>query len=111
MATTTLSTDNDVMTLINVFTVAPEHQEELIDVLVEATTVMRQIPGFLSANLHRSRDGQRVVNYVQWHTVEDFQAMLKDPRALPHMQRAAELGTYDPIICDVVYIGHVHDLV
>jgi heme-degrading monooxygenase HmoA len=106
MAITTISTEHDVMTLINVFTVEPADQKELIDVLVEATTVMRQIPGFVSANLHRSRDGKRVVNYVQWRTVQHFQAMLEDPGAMPHMQRAAELATYDPIICDVTYIGH-----
>jgi heme-degrading monooxygenase HmoA len=106
MPTTIISTEDEVMTLINVFTVKPADQEELIDVLVEATSVMRQIPGFVSANLHRSRDGQRVVNYVQWRTVQHFQAMLEDPRATPHMQRAAELGTYDPIICDVTYTGH-----
>ena len=105
MATTTISTDNDLMTLVNVFTVAPEHQEELIDVLVDATTVMREIPGFVSANLHRSHDGRRVVNYVQWRTVQDFQAMLQDPRAIPHMQRAADLASYDPIVTEVVHVG------
>ena len=106
MTTTTISTDNDVMTLINVFTVTPEHQQELVDVLVEATAVMRQLPGFISANLHPSRDGRRVVNYAQWRSVDDFQAMLGDPRALPHMKHAAELGSYDPIVCDVAYVGH-----
>ena len=106
MASTTISTENDVMTLVNVFTVTPEHQQELVDVLVEATAVMRQLPGFVSANLHPSRDGTRVVNYAQWRTVEDFEAMLQDPRALPHMQRAGELGSYDPIVCDVIYVGH-----
>ena len=33
----TISKDNDVITLINVFTVQPEHQQRLVDVLVEAT--------------------------------------------------------------------------
>jgi hypothetical protein len=34
---TTIAKDNDVVTLINVFTVEPEHQQRLVDVLVEAT--------------------------------------------------------------------------
>lgn len=106
MPTTTISTAADVMTFINVFSVAPEHQEELIEVLEEATAVMLQIPGFIAANLHRSRDGRRVVNYVQWRSLEDFQAMLEDPRATPHRKRATELGTPDAIVCDVVYVGH-----
>ena len=105
MPTTTISTEQDLMTFVNVFTVEPEHQQELIDVLVEATEVMRTIDGFISANLHKSRDGRRVVNYVQWRTEEHFARMLQEPRARPHMERAAELGTFDPITCDVTYVG------
>lgn len=105
--TTTISTNEKVMTLINVFTVDPEHQQELIDVLAEATTVMLELPGFVSANLHRSSDGRRVINYVQWRSKDDFGAMQANPRAVPHMQQAAQLATYDPIICDVAYVGHI----
>jgi hypothetical protein len=51
----TIAKDKDVVTLINVFTVAPEDQQRLVDVLVDATqTVMRKQPGFISANIHRS---------------------------------------------------------
>ena len=34
---TTISPDQDVMTLVNVFTVEPERQQELVDLLVQAT--------------------------------------------------------------------------
>ena len=62
----TIAKDKDVVTLINVFTVAPEDQQRLVDVLVDATqTVMRKQPGFISANIHRSLDGTRVTNYAQ----------------------------------------------
>jgi antibiotic biosynthesis monooxygenase (ABM) superfamily enzyme len=62
----TIAKDKDVVTLINVFTVAPENQQRLVDVLVDATqTVMRKQPGFISANIHRSFDGTRVTNYAQ----------------------------------------------
>ena len=107
MATTTITTDADLMTLINVFTVDPEHQQELIDVLAEATTVMIAQPGFVSANLHRSDDGRRVVNYVQWRSRDDYAAMQANSEARVHMKRAAELATFDPIVCDVAYTGHV----
>ncbi len=106
MATTTITTDQQLMTLINIFTVDPDHQQELIDILAEATTVMVEMDGFISANLHRSADGRRVVNYAQWRSKTDYDAMLANPKAMPHMQQAADLATYDPIICDVVYTGH-----
>ena len=88
--TTTISPDQDVMTLVNVFTVEPERQQELVDLLVQATDeVMRQLPGFVSANIHRSDDGRHVVNYAQWATAADFEAMQRDPgsrMAIPERQ-------------------------
>ena len=62
----TIAKDKDVVTLINVITVAPGNQQRLVDVLVDATqAVMRKQPGFISANIHRSFDGTRVTNYAQ----------------------------------------------
>lgn len=107
MTTTTVTTADDVMTLVNVFTVDPAHQQQLIDILTEAADTMIQLPGFVSANVHRGNDGRRVVNYVQWRSEDDFEAMKRDPRAAPHMQRAAELAQYDPIVCQVVDVRHV----
>ncbi len=67
----TIAKDNEVGTLINVFTVAPEDQQRLVDVLADATrAVMRKQPGFVSANIHRSLDGTRVTNYAQWRSTE-----------------------------------------
>ncbi len=42
---TRISQRGDVVTLINVFTVAPEDQQRLLDLLVDATeSVMRELP-------------------------------------------------------------------
>jgi quinol monooxygenase YgiN len=68
--------------LINVFTVEPVHQQELFDILVEATEkIMRNKPGFISANIHKSFDGIKVVNYAQWESREAFEAILRTPLA------------------------------
>lgn len=106
MSETTISTDQELMTLVNVFTVDPDHQQDLVDLLAAAGSVMAELPGFISANVHRSNDGKRVVNYVQWRSTADYQAMSSNPRATPHMQRAADLATFDPIFCTVVHIDH-----
>lgn len=99
----TISTDNAVATLINVFTVAPEHQQTLIDLLVEATsTTMRHVPGFISASFHKSADGTRVVNYAQWRRAKDFDAMLQNPKAREHMKPIQDLATNDAHIYTVV---------
>jgi hypothetical protein len=97
------------VTLINVFGVDPQKQQQLVDLLVEATeTTMRHLPGFISANIHKSLDGTRVANYAQWRCSKDFQAMLKNPEAIPHMQQAAALASsFDPKLYDVVEVCDV----
>jgi antibiotic biosynthesis monooxygenase (ABM) superfamily enzyme len=78
----TIAKDKDVVTLINVFTVAPEDQQRLVDVLVDATqTVMRKQPGFISANIHRSLDGTRVTNYAQSRGVRGYASGPRSSRA------------------------------
>ncbi|MBN8809400.1 MAG: antibiotic biosynthesis monooxygenase [Sphingomonas sp.] len=54
-----------IITQINVFTVPDGKQQPLIDYLSEAAKVAREVDGWLSASLHRSVDGTRVVNYAQ----------------------------------------------
>ncbi len=86
-----ISPRGDVATLINVFTVAPEDQQRLLDLLVEATeSVMRGLPGFVSANLHKSFDGTRVANYTQWRSQEVFEAMLENLEAAVNMEKAED---------------------
>ncbi|HEV7732391.1 MAG TPA: antibiotic biosynthesis monooxygenase family protein [Candidatus Binatia bacterium] len=98
-----IASDNDVATLINVFTVSPDDQQKLVDLLVEATQkTMRHIPGFVSASIHKSADGTRVTNYAQWRRAEDFEAMLKDPRAAEHMKPIKAIATNDAHLYDVV---------
>lgn len=99
---TTIEKGNSVLTLINVFTVEPDKQQELAQLLIDATeqTMTRQ-PGFVSANIHRSLDGTRVVNYAQWESRDAFEAMQKNPQAAPHMKAAAALARVDPILCEV----------
>jgi quinol monooxygenase YgiN len=90
------------LTLINVFTVEPERQQELVTLLIRATEqTMKNLPGFVSANIHRSLDGKKVVNYAQWESMAAFEAMRKDPHAIPHMQAAAALAQFEPILCEV----------
>ncbi len=109
---TEISVQGDVVTLINVFTVAPEDQQRLLDVLVEATeSVMNGMPGFVSANLHKSLDGTKVTNYAQWRSREDFEAMLKHPDAGVHMREAGRIAAkFEPHLYEVAFVddaGHL----
>jgi quinol monooxygenase YgiN len=100
---TTIERHAPYATLINVFTVAPERASELAALLDDATEkVMRHVPGFISANIHVSTDGTRVLNYAQWQSAEAYGAMLADPTAREHMGAAAALAeSFDPHIYTV----------
>ncbi len=53
--------------VIEIYVTDPETQAGLLDALKRrAASSERDQPGFVSACLHRSHDGQRVVNYLQW---------------------------------------------
>jgi heme-degrading monooxygenase HmoA len=98
----TIGKGQDVLTLINVFTVKREDQDKLVRLLVDATEqTMKRLPGFVSASIHKSLDGTRVVNYAQWRSKADFEAMQKHPEAGPHMKAAAAIATFEPILCEV----------
>lgn len=61
-----IQSDTDIITQINVFTLPEgEQQQQLIDYLANAAHVAREVDGWLSASLHRSLDGTRVVNCAQ----------------------------------------------
>jgi hypothetical protein len=53
------------------------------------------------ANIHRSLDGKKVVNYAQWESTAAFEAISKNPNAIPHMQAAAVLVHFEPILCEI----------
>ena len=99
----TIESGTSVMTLVNIFTVAPEKQQELADLLIRAThETMQHRPGFVSASIHRSTDGKKVINYAQWRSAADFKAMRDDAGAKVHMEAAARLATFEPIVCEVM---------
>jgi quinol monooxygenase YgiN len=90
---TTIERHGPHATLINVFTVQPGNASKLAALLDEATeTVMRHVPGFVSANIHVSTDGTRVVNYAQWESPDAFAAMQANPVAREHMSKVAALA-------------------
>jgi heme-degrading monooxygenase HmoA len=107
MTVSTIQDNSPVVTLVNVFTVAPEDQQDLIERWQRATEeVIRHLPGFLSANVHRSVDGTKVVNYAQWETFEAFDAMRRNPDASAHLRELGQIGTAAPVLCEVVSVHH-----
>ncbi|MFG3252931.1 antibiotic biosynthesis monooxygenase family protein [Streptomyces sp. NPDC048172] len=96
--TLTIREGAPVTTFVNVFTVRPERQRELLETLADFTEkVVRHCPGFIGASFHGSDDGTRVVNYAQWESAEDLRAMLDSDEARPYLRRTTGLAEHvDP---------------
>src|SRR6516162_11962041 len=57
-----------ICTQINVVKLPADNQEEVLKLMIERARFMATQPGFVSVNLHRSKDGSHVVNYVRGRT-------------------------------------------
>jgi hypothetical protein len=91
------------ITLINVFTVEPPNQQRLVDPLTRATTdFVCKAHDFIASTLHRSLDGAKVTMYAQWNSVEDYEAMRRDPGPLLLFQEALTIATFDPSMYETV---------
>jgi antibiotic biosynthesis monooxygenase (ABM) superfamily enzyme len=98
-----ISVDDKYFTLINVFKVKPEDQQQMLEILHRATDVITKFPGYVSANLHLSQDGQFVVNYAQWENREYFDAMRAHPDVQEHFAECRAIAEITPVFCEVVY--------
>jgi quinol monooxygenase YgiN len=100
---TTISTENNYLTLINVFTVDPSNQQQLVELLTMATEgSVNKITGFISSSLHRSIDGKKVTMYAQWRSLKDYQNMRNNPQASPFLEQALKIATFEPGMYEVV---------
>jgi heme-degrading monooxygenase HmoA len=108
---TELAHDRDAIALINVFTVDPDNQQELLDLLRNATEhVMSKQPGYLSARIHRGLDGRRVAVYAQWQSRQDFEALAENADAAAHMRRARGLASFEPMLYEVVFSHEIRPM-
>jgi quinol monooxygenase YgiN len=99
----TISKNAKLVTFINVFTVEPVNQKRLVELLTRVTdTSVRHAPGFVASALHQTLDGTKVTMYAQWRTLEDYEAMRRDPTPLPYLQEALTIARFEPGMYEVV---------
>jgi heme-degrading monooxygenase HmoA len=103
----TISTKDTVTTLVNVFTVEPAHQLDLIDLLKAGTeSFFSKLPGFVSSSVLNGKDGRQVVNYSQWKSVADIAAFRRDPRFDPYIRSLLAIAKAESVECEVAYVRH-----
>ena len=95
--------DANLVTVINRFSVEPENQKKLLQLLDDLKVVVERQPGFISANVHRNFEGTRIVSYAQWDTKEDYQAVYTISEAKPILDEIKKISKFSWNLYDVVY--------
>ena len=74
-----IHTGKEPVTQITVVEAEPDKQAEALSLMNERARFMSSQPGFVSIRLHRSLDGKRIVNYVQWQSRDLLHAAHQSP--------------------------------
>lgn len=56
---TTISTEQDVVTLVNVFAIKPEDRQRFVNVLAGAAPTTKRIHSYVSSNVHKAVDANK----------------------------------------------------
>ena len=97
-----LDLNNSLTTVIIIFTVKPEQQQDLIDAIKEFLKTVKTQPGFVSANLHKSIDGVKVANYAQWSSMDAFKAFRDNQEVQAKAAKLFEFDTPDSHVYEIV---------
>ncbi|MDQ2834700.1 MAG: antibiotic biosynthesis monooxygenase [Acidobacteriota bacterium] len=99
----TIEANSGVITQINVFTVKPENQQALVDHLIGAASVAREVSGWKSISIHKSMDGKSVVNYAQAESIEAQERIFKELFEKGIIQLGHQFGEAHPGLYEAVY--------
>jgi heme-degrading monooxygenase HmoA len=92
-----VSSEGNLVTVINVFETKPEQQQEVIDQWIRFVEAVTDEPGMII-------DGTRVVNYAQWRSEEDFENFVQKYREQIEARRPAA-SRVAPHLYEVVYLS------
>jgi heme-degrading monooxygenase HmoA len=96
---------DDICTQITTIKLPPDNQEEIVNLMIERARFMAKQPGFVSVNLHRSKDGSHIVNYVQWTHPDKLAAAHHSPEFRNKWPRFGELvREIEPNLYEVVHV-------
>jgi heme-degrading monooxygenase HmoA len=102
-----IRTNNQPVTQITVIEPEPGKQAEALLLMTERARFLARQPGFISVRLHRSLDGHRIVNYIQWQSRDLLQSAHKSPEFRKEWNHFDQLT--DEIDAHLYEVAHVMD--
>ena len=102
------SSEDGPIVLLNIFTVAPEDMQAMLDIWGEDSGVMKRQPGFISAQLHKGVAGTNVfVNYAIWESIEAFRNAHKNPEFQAVIARTPASAVTQPMLLKKIAVPGV----
>ena len=93
------------VTQITFIEAEPGKQDDALAIMAERARSMAKQPGFVSISLHRSLDGRRIVNYVQWQSRESLAAAHRSPEFRREWTQLGEMtDEIDPHLYEVATV-------
>lgn len=68
---------------------------------MEFLETVKHQPGFVSASIHKSLDGVRVMNYAQWKTQADYQAFIQNSQVQSQGAKLSEFQIHESHVYEV----------
>ena len=100
-----ISESSPLVTQITNVRLRPDTQQEVIGLMTERARFMATQLGFVSVSLHRSKDGNHLINYIQWKDREQLKAAHHAPAFRNKWPRFGELvREAEPDLYEVVHV-------
>ena len=94
--------NSGVITQVNVFDAHPGRANDLVTLLQDAARAASEVEGWMSASLHLSLEGDRVVNYAQCRDHDAWKRVMARLHQGEFLTRNKALGTAHPgLYCPV----------
>lgn len=75
---TNISVRNEFSTGMDILDVNPKNCKQVMESLLEYNkNVLQNKSGFISANIHKSDDAKRLINYLQWDSFEGLDSLFR----------------------------------
>ena len=105
--TATIRVTKEVTTLINILTVDPTNEPELMELLRSNTEkVVSTLDGWISTSFIVAKNRRRVAIYSQWRDLASVEAMQTNPTMRAYFPRIAALAAFEGFAGDVTYADH-----
>jgi heme-degrading monooxygenase HmoA len=99
--------DSELVTQITIAEAEEGKQAELLALMVERARFMAEQPGFISISLHRSLDGKRIANYVQWASRDQLVAAHHTPEFRDKWPQVGQIS--EEIELSLYEVAHVEE--